>query len=56
MISQEELAQLARLTGLEIPVKHAQAVLANLQRVEQVAQMLNGVELQPGDELSAPKP
>ena len=56
MISEEELAQLARIAGLEIPDKYAQLVLVNLQRIEQVAQVLNGVELQPADELSAPKP
>jgi Asp-tRNA(Asn)/Glu-tRNA(Gln) amidotransferase C subunit len=56
VIGKEDLPQLALLAGLEIAEEHSQAVLANLQRIEQVAQQLNAVELQPGDELAAWKP
>jgi len=56
VIGKEDLPKLAALAGLEIADEHAQAVLANLQRIEQVAQLLNAIELQPDDELAAWKP
>ena len=56
MIGKEDLPQLAALAGLEIAEEHAQAVLASLQRIEQVAQQMNAIELQPDDELAAWKP
>jgi Asp-tRNA(Asn)/Glu-tRNA(Gln) amidotransferase C subunit len=51
MIEAKDLPGLARLAALEIPEKRAKAVLENLQRMEQVAQVVNAVELGPEDEL-----
>ena len=51
MIGEQELFALLRLVALEIPQERAKAVLANLQRIEQVAQAVNAVALGPQDEL-----
>ena len=51
MIGKDELSGLSRLVGLEIPEARAKAVLENLQRMEQVAQAVNAVELGPEDEI-----
>jgi Asp-tRNA(Asn)/Glu-tRNA(Gln) amidotransferase C subunit len=51
VIGEEELPGLARLMALEIPEQRAKAVLANLQRIEQVAEAVNAVELGPEDEI-----
>ena len=56
MIGEQDVADLARVSGLDVPAEHLQATLANLQRIEQVAQVLNGVELRPEDELAVWKP
>ena len=56
MIGDKDLADLARIVGLDIPAEHAKATLANLQRIEQVAQLLNGVEVAPEDELAVWSP
>jgi len=52
VIGEKELLGLARLVDLEVPEAKAAAVLANLQRIEQVAQVVNAVELGPEDELA----
>ncbi len=51
MIGKEELFGLSRLVSLEIPEARAKPVLENLQRMEQVAALLNAVRLGPEDEL-----
>jgi hypothetical protein len=51
VIGEKELLGLADFVGLEIPVQRTKAVLENLQRIEQVAQAVNGVALAPEDEL-----
>ena len=51
MIGKDELTGLARLLNLEIPEARVKLVLENLQRMEQVAQAVNSVELGPEDEL-----
>jgi Asp-tRNA(Asn)/Glu-tRNA(Gln) amidotransferase C subunit len=52
VIGAKELSGLSRLVALEIPEERARAVLENLQRMEQVAQVVNAVELGPEDELA----
>ena len=51
MIEAKDLPGLARLAALVIPEQRTQAVLENLQRMEQVAQAVNAVVLAPEDEL-----
>ena len=51
MIGNEELFGLSRLAGLEISEARAKPVLENLQRMGQVAALVNSVELGPEDEL-----
>jgi len=52
VIGEEDLRRLAALNGLELGAFGLPAVLANLQRIEQVAQLMNAVELGPEDELA----
>jgi Asp-tRNA(Asn)/Glu-tRNA(Gln) amidotransferase C subunit len=47
----EELLCLSRLAGLEVTEGRAKPVLENLQRMAQVAQVVNSVELAPDDEI-----
>ena len=51
MIGKEDLAGLMKVVDLPIEEQRLPAVLANLQRIEQVALVVNGVALAPGDEL-----
>ena len=51
MIGEEDLSALCRLSPLEISTARRKAVLENLQRMEQVAQAVNAVELGPEDEI-----
>jgi hypothetical protein len=52
VIGEEDLQRLAVLNGLELGAFGLPAILANLQRIEQVAQLMNAVELRPEDELA----
>jgi Asp-tRNA(Asn)/Glu-tRNA(Gln) amidotransferase C subunit len=56
VIDKQDLPPLARAAGLQIAEEYMPLVLANLQRIEQVAQLLNQIELQPDDELPERKP
>jgi Asp-tRNA(Asn)/Glu-tRNA(Gln) amidotransferase C subunit len=47
----EELLCLSRLAGLEVTEGRAKPVLENLQRMAQVAQVVNSVALEPEDEI-----
>lgn len=51
MIQKGELPGLMELIDLKIEEKRIPAVLENLQRMEQVAQAVNAVELGPEDEI-----
>ena len=51
MIGKEDLLGFMKAVDLQIEEKRIPAVLANLQRIEQVAQVVNAVELGPDDEL-----
>ena len=51
MIGEKEMICLSHLAGLEVPEARSKAVLENLQRMEQVAAVVNAVELGPEDEL-----
>jgi Asp-tRNA(Asn)/Glu-tRNA(Gln) amidotransferase C subunit len=51
VIDKEELSGLMKLVDLKIEDKRIPAVLENLVRMEQVAAMVNAVELGPEDEL-----
>jgi len=51
MIGEEGLLGLSRLVDLEIEEKRRKAVLENLERIAQVAAVINAVELAPEDEL-----
>ena len=52
MIGKEALAGLMEAVDLNIEEKRLPAVLANLQRIEQVAGVVNEIELGPEDELA----
>jgi Asp-tRNA(Asn)/Glu-tRNA(Gln) amidotransferase C subunit len=52
VIGAKELSELSRLAALEIPEERARTVLESLQCIEQVAQVVNAVELGPEDELA----
>ena len=52
MISEEDLRRLAALNGLELAAFRLPAVLANLQRIGQVAEVVDAVELKAEDELA----
>lgn len=52
MIGETEMLGLAGLVALEIPAERTKAVLENLQRMGQIAQVVNSVELGPADELA----
>jgi len=52
VIGEKELSRLSRLVALDIPEARIKAVLENLQRMEQVAALVNAVELGPEDELA----
>jgi 1-carboxybiuret hydrolase subunit AtzG-like protein len=51
LIDAKQLAELARVAGLEVPQKNAAAVLMNLQRNEAAAALLEAAGLGPEDEL-----
>ncbi len=51
MIGREDLLGLMKIVNLQIEEKRIPAVLENLQRIEQVAQVVNEIELGPADEL-----
>ncbi len=51
MIGEAELSALCGLSSLEIPEERRKAVLENLQRMAQVAAVVNAAELGPEDEL-----
>ena len=51
MIGETELSGFMKVMDLKIEEKRIPAVLENLQRMEQVAQAVNAVELAPEDEL-----
>lgn len=50
-ITRETILEAARLAGLEVPPERVPAVLANLERIEQVAAALESVALAPEDEI-----
>jgi len=52
VIGKEALAGLMEAVDLHIEEKRLPAVLANLQRIEQVAGVVNEIELGPEDELA----
>ena len=51
MIGETELLGFMKVIDLKIEEKRIPTVLENLQRMEQVAQAVNAVELAPEDEL-----
>ena len=51
MIGREDLPGFMKVVNLQIEEKRIPAVLENLQRIEQVAQAVNEIELGPADEL-----
>ena len=51
MIGETELLGFMKVMDLKIEEKRIPTVLENLQRMEQVAQAVNAVELAPEDEL-----
>ena len=51
MIGETELLGFMKVIDLKIEEKRIPTVLENLQRMEQVAQAVNAVELRPEDEL-----
>jgi hypothetical protein len=51
VIGEAELLGLARLNGLELDDKRIPGVLENFRRMEQVAQVVDGIPLAPEDEL-----
>ena len=51
MISGDDLPGFMKAVNLRIEEKRIPAVLANLQRVEQIGSVLDAVELGPEDEL-----
>jgi len=52
VIGKEDLPGLMKAVDLKIEETRIPAVLANLQRIEQVAQAVNEIELAPEDELA----
>jgi Asp-tRNA(Asn)/Glu-tRNA(Gln) amidotransferase C subunit len=52
VISEEDLCGFMKVTDLKIEEKRIPAVLSHLQRIEQIAQVVNEVELGPEDELA----
>ena len=53
MIGETELLGFMKVIDLKIEEKRIPTVLENLQRMEQVAQAVNAVELAPEDELGS---
>lgn len=51
MIEEKDLSGLSRLAVLDIPEQRIKAVLENFQRIQQVAQAVNEVELGPEVEI-----
>ena len=51
MIGEEDLQGLMKVMNLRIEEKRIPAVLANLQRIEQIAGAVNAVALGPDDEI-----
>jgi hypothetical protein len=51
VIRKEDVLGLAGMVGLPIEEKRIQPILANLQRIEQVAAAVNAVELDPEIEI-----
>jgi hypothetical protein len=51
VIGGEDLPGLMKAANLKIEERRIPAVLANLQRMEQVAALVNAVELEPEDEI-----
>lgn len=51
MIGKEDLPGFMKVVNLKIEEKRIPAVLENLQRMEQVAAVVNAVELGPEDEI-----
>jgi hypothetical protein len=51
LIDAKQMAELARVAGLEVPQKNAAAVLMNLQRNAAAAALLDETALGPEDEL-----
>ncbi len=51
MISPATVLEAAKLSGLEVPPERVPAVLGNLERLAQVAAVLQAVALAPGDEI-----
>ena len=52
MIGEEDLPGFMKAANLKVEEKRIPAVLANLQRMEQVAALVNAVELGPEEELA----
>jgi Protein of unknown function (DUF4089) len=52
VIGEEDLPGLMKIMNLKVEEKRIPALLANLQRMEQVAAVVNAVELGPEDELA----
>jgi Asp-tRNA(Asn)/Glu-tRNA(Gln) amidotransferase C subunit len=52
VIGKEELSGFMKVVNLQIEEKRIPAVLENLQRIEQIAQVVNDIELGPADELA----
>ncbi len=52
MIGKEDLLGFMKVVNLQIEEKRIPAVLENLQRIEQIAQVVNAVELAASDELA----
>lgn len=50
-LTHETILEAARLSGLEVPPERVPAVLGNLERLAQVAGVLEAVALAPEDEL-----
>ncbi len=51
MIGEQELLGLSRLNALDVEPERQRAVLENLQRIAQVAAVVNAVDLAPEDEI-----
>ena len=52
MIGEAEVLGFAGVIGLELEEKRIPNILENFRRIEQVAQVVNAVELGPEDELA----
>jgi len=51
VIEEKDLTSLSVLAALDLPEQRIRAVLENFRRIQQVAQVVNAVELGPEDEI-----